>query len=89
LNINKHTDFSGFRNYKTGNAGYKNQSEIFKINLKLAQSSLDERPKLKFYLLINIYLNIMILPLIIEKFLKKNIKKNNNKKMGFIYGLII
>ena len=42
----KPTYFSpfGFRNYKTGNAGYKNQSENapHKINLKLAQSSLDE-----------------------------------------------
>ena len=52
----KHTYFSGFRNYKTGKAGYtdKNQSENLKINLKLAQSSLDERPKINFYLIINI-----------------------------------
>ena len=40
---NKHTYFSGFRNYKTGKAGYKNQSENLKINLKLALSSLDEK----------------------------------------------
>jgi hypothetical protein len=39
----KHTYFSGFRKYKTGFAGYKNQSENLKINLKLAQSYLDAK----------------------------------------------
>ena len=51
----KQTYFSGFRHYKTGKAGYKNQSENLKIKLKLAQSSLDEiSTKYKFYLIINI-----------------------------------
>lgn len=53
----KHTYFSGFRNYKTGKAGYKNKSENLKINLKLAQSSLDEKSTKDKFLSYNKYLD--------------------------------
>jgi hypothetical protein len=84
----KHAFLAGFRIYNTGNAGYKNQSEILKINLNLAQSYLDEKSTQDKILSYNKYLDkYSDFSFNHRKFIKKKYLKTT--KWVISYGLII
>jgi hypothetical protein len=79
----KHTYFSGFRIYITGNAGYKNQSEILKFNLNLALDYLDEKSTQDKIWSYNKYLDkYSDFSFNLRKFIQKKYLKKTNKKMG-------